>query len=50
MRFGISYAQINKFEDLNAGWNVLSQSATKIELTHPVGGGEGSDNLTFKKL
>lgn len=50
IRFGISYGQINKFEDLNAGWNVLSQSATKIELTHAVGGGEGSDNLTFEKL
>ncbi len=50
IRFSISYGQINKFEDLNASWNVISQSASKIELTHAVGGGEGSDNLTFEKL
>jgi len=37
------------FEEISEDWNVISRSATKIELKH-VSGGDGSvDYLTFEK-
>jgi hypothetical protein len=50
MCLGISFGLNKKFEAINGSWYLISQSATKIELTLTVRGGEGSDNLTFEKL
>lgn len=39
----------NDFEDLNDDWDIISYSATKIELTDVSGGNGGTDFLTFEK-
>ena len=41
--------QSNKFEDLNDDWDIISVSASKIELTDVSGGNGGTDFLTFEK-
>ena len=47
--FNIHFNLTNDFESLNEDWNFISQSSTKIELTHVSGGGGGTDFLTFEK-
>ena len=39
----------NNFEELNDDWDVVSQSATKIELIDVSGGNGGTDYLTFER-
>ncbi len=39
----------NDFEDLNDDWDVVSTSATRIELIDVSGGNGGTDRLTFEK-
>lgn len=39
----------NDFEDLNDDWDIVSTSATKIELIDVSGGNGGTDRLTFEK-
>jgi len=39
----------NDFEDLNDDWDIISVTATKIELTDVSGGNGGTDFLTFTK-
>lgn len=47
--FNINFNLTNDFEDLNDDWNIISQSATKIELIDESGGDGGTDYLTFQK-
>jgi hypothetical protein len=39
----------NDFEELNDDWDIVSTSATKIELIDISGGNGGTDRLTFEK-
>ena len=39
----------NDFEDLNDDWDIVSISATRIELIDVSGGNGGTDRLTFEK-
>lgn len=39
----------NDFEDLNDDWDIVSTSATRIELIDVSGGNGGTDRLTFEK-
>lgn len=45
--FNINFNLTNDFEDLNDDWDIVSQSATKIELMDVSGGNGGTDLLTF---
>ncbi len=47
--FNIYFNLSNDFEDLNDDWDIVSQSATKIELIDISGGNGGTDYLTFQK-
>lgn len=47
--FNIYFNLSNDFEDLNDDWDIISQSATKIELFDVSGGDEDTDYLTFEK-
>lgn len=47
--FNIHFNLTNDFEDLNDDWDLISQSATKIELIDVSGGNGGTDYLTFEK-
>lgn len=47
--FNINFNLTNDFEDLNDDWDIISQSATKIELIDISGGNGGTDYLTFVK-
>jgi hypothetical protein len=49
LHFNINFNLTNEFEDLNDDWDIISQSATKIELRDVSGGGSGTDLLTFEK-
>lgn len=40
-------SQDNDFEDLNDDWDIVTSSATMIELIDISGGNGGTDNLTF---
>jgi hypothetical protein len=48
--FNIAFASPPDFEELSEDWEIISQTATKIELRHVSGGGGGTDLLTFGKL
>lgn len=48
--FNISFASPPDFEELTEDWEIISLTATKIELRHVSGGGGGTDLLTFEKL
>ena len=48
-KFDLNFGNVNKFEELNEDWEVLSQSDTKIELKHVSGGNGGTDFLRFEK-
>lgn len=47
--FNINFNLMNDFEDLNDDWDILSQTASKIELVDVSGGNGGTDYLTFEK-
>ena len=47
--FNINFNLTNDFEDLNDDWDIISQSASKIELIDISGGNGGTDYLTFEK-
>ena len=47
--FNILFNLTNDFEDLNDDWDILSVSASKIELMDVSGGNGGTDFLTFEK-
>jgi hypothetical protein len=48
--FNIAFSSPSDFEELSEDWEIISQTATKIELRHVSGGGGGTDLLTFGKL
>ena len=45
----IQFNLTNDFEDLNDDWDILSVTASKIELVDVSGGNGGTDFLTFEK-
>ncbi len=47
--FNILFNLTNDFEDLNDDWDILSVTASKIELVDVSGGNGGTDFLTFEK-
>ncbi len=47
--FTIQFNLTNDFEDLNDDWDILSVTASKIELMDVSGGNGGTDYLTFEK-
>lgn len=47
--FNLFFALTNKFEELNDDWDIVSQSATKLELIDVSGGNGGTDYLTFER-
>jgi hypothetical protein len=47
--FNIQFNLTNDFEDLNDDWDILSVTASKIELVDVSGGNGGTDFLTFEK-
>jgi hypothetical protein len=47
--FNIFFASPNDFEELSEDWDIISQSATKIELIDISGGNGGTDYLTFER-
>lgn len=49
LHFEIFFNLTNDFEDLNDDWEILSHSATKIELIDISGGDGDTDYLTFER-
>ena len=47
--FITSFASPAIFEDLSEDWEILSRTASKIELKYVSGGNGGTDLLTFEK-
>ena len=47
--FNIAFASPNNFAELTDDWDIISYSATKIELIDVSGGNGGTDYLTFEK-
>ena len=47
--FNIFFASPADFAELSEDWDIISHSATKIELKHVSGGNGGTDLLTFEK-
>ncbi len=47
--FNIAFAAPANFADLTDDWNIISYTATKIQLIHVSGGGGGTDYMTFEK-
>lgn len=47
--FNLFFSLTNEFEELNDDWDILSQSATKLELIDVSGGNGGTDYLTFER-
>ena len=47
--FNIFFAAPIDFEELSDDWDIISQSATKIELIDVSGGNGGTDYLTFER-
>ena len=48
--FNILFNLTNQFEDISEDWQIVSQSATRIELIHISGGNGGTDYLTFERM
>lgn len=48
--FNIAFAAPPDFAELTEDWEIISVSASKIELRHESGGNGGTDLLTFEKL
>jgi hypothetical protein len=47
--FNIAFSTPVNFAELTEDWNIISYTATKIELIHVSGGGGGTDYITFEK-
>ena len=47
--FNIAFTTPANFADLTDDWNIISYTATKIQLIHVSGGGGGTDYITFEK-
>ncbi len=47
--FNISFNIGNDFDDLTDDWDIISQSASTVELIDVSGGNGGTDYLTFEK-
>ncbi len=47
--FNIAFSTPVNFAELTEDWNIISYTATKIQLIHVSGGGGGTDYLTFEK-
>jgi hypothetical protein len=47
--FNIAFSAPANFADLTDDWNIISYTATKIELIHVSGGNGGTDYITFEK-
>ena len=47
--FNIAFSAPANFADLTDDWNIISYTATKIQLIHVSGGGGGTDYITFEK-
>ena len=47
--FNISFSAPADFEELTDDWDIISQSATKIQLIDISGGNGGTDYLTFER-
>lgn len=47
--FNIAFASPPNFEELTEDWNIISYTATKIQLVHVSGGNGGTDYVTFEK-
>ena len=47
--FNIAFSAPANFAELTEDWNIISYTATKIELIHVSGGNGGTDYITFEK-
>ncbi|MBC5834659.1 hypothetical protein G6N05_09330 [Flavobacterium sp. F372] len=47
--FNIAFSAPANFTELTEDWNVISYTATRIQLIHVSGGGGGTDYITFEK-
>ena len=47
--FNIAFAAPANFADLTDDWNIISYTATKIQLIHVSGGNGGTDYITIEK-
>lgn len=47
--FNITFSAPADFTDLTEDWNIISYTATKIQLVHVSGGNGGTDYVTFEK-
>lgn len=47
--FNIVFSSPADFTDLTEDWNIISYTATKIQLVHVSGGNGGTDYVTFEK-
>ena len=48
--FNISFSSPPDFAELSEDWEIISQSADKMELRHVSGGNGGTDFLTFERI
>ncbi|MBL7887733.1 MAG: hypothetical protein JNJ52_13365 [Flavobacterium sp.] len=47
--FNMAFSSPADFTDLTEDWNIISYTATKIQLVHVSGGNGGTDYVTFEK-
>ncbi len=47
--FNIAFSSPADFTDLTEDWNIITYTATKIQLVHVSGGNGGTDYVTFEK-
>ena len=47
--FNIAFSARANFAELTEDWNIISYTATKVQLVHVSGGGGGTDYVTFEK-
>ena len=47
--FNIAFSAPVNFAELTDDWNIISYTATNIQLIHVSGGGGGTDYITFEK-
>lgn len=47
--FNLAFASPANFASLTDDWNIISYTATKVELIHVSGGNGGTDYITFEK-
>lgn len=47
--FNLAFSAPANFAELSDDWNIISYTATKVQLIHVSGGGGGTDYITFEK-